>query len=78
MIIPLLCNFHIKCISISSLIAIRTVNICYLKYYLITATKKAKFFFHPDKLPNDLTEKQIQLFKDLWDELCEYEALLDV
>jgi hypothetical protein len=31
-----------------------------------SAAKKAKFFFHPDKLPKDLTENQTQLMKILW------------
>jgi hypothetical protein len=40
------------------------------------ASKKAKFFFHPDKLPKDLTENQTQLFKTLWNELQAKEALV--
>jgi hypothetical protein len=44
--------------------------------YTHPASKKAKFFFHPDKLPKDLTDNQAQLFKTLWNELQEKEALL--
>lgn len=40
------------------------------------ATRKLKFFLHPDKLPKDLTKNQTQLFETLWNELQEKEALL--
>jgi hypothetical protein len=42
------------------------------------ASKKAKFFLHPDKLPKDLTENQIQLLKTIWNELQVKEALVTV
>ena len=42
------------------------------------ASKKAKHFLHPDKLPKDLTENQTQLFKTIWDELQAKEALVTV
>jgi hypothetical protein len=38
---------------------------------IFPATKKAKFFFHPNKLPKDLTENQTQVMGILWDELCD-------
>jgi len=41
-----------------------------------SAAKKAKFFFHPDKLPKDLTENQSRLMSILWDELCDKESSL--
>jgi hypothetical protein len=44
--------------------------------YRDSAAKKAKFFFHPDKLPKDLTENQTKLMKVLWDELCDKESSL--
>ncbi len=42
------------------------------------ASKKAKFFLHPDKLPKDLTENQTQLLKTIWNELQVKEALVTV
>ena len=42
------------------------------------ASKKAKLFLHPDKLPKDLTENQTQLFKTIWNELQVKEALVTV
>jgi hypothetical protein len=41
-----------------------------------SAAKKAKFFFHPDKLPKDFTENQTQLMSILWDDLCDKESKL--
>jgi hypothetical protein len=37
------------------------------------AVRKTKFFLHPDKLPNDLTESQTLLFKTMWDVIQEQE-----
>jgi hypothetical protein len=37
------------------------------------AVRKTKFFLHPDKLPNDLTESQTLLFKAIWDVIQEQE-----
>ena len=45
-----------------------------LKNLLKRAARKAKFFLHPDKLPNDLTESQTTLFKSIWDVIQESEA----
>jgi hypothetical protein len=45
-----------------------------LKELLKRANRKAKFFLHPDKLPNDLTENQKFLFKTIWDVISESEA----
>ncbi len=42
------------------------------------ASKKAKLFLHPDKLPKDLTENQTLLFKTIWDDLQAKEALVKV
>ena len=39
-----------------------------------SATKKAKLFFHPDKIPKDLTENQTHMFSNLWLELCDKES----
>lgn len=39
------------------------------------AMKKVKLFFHPDKLPADLTESQSKLFKAMWDFFMESEAI---
>jgi curved DNA-binding protein CbpA len=38
------------------------------------AARKAKFFLHPDKLPNDLTEAQTTLFRSIWDVIQDSEA----
>jgi hypothetical protein len=45
-----------------------------LKNLLTRAARKAKFFLHPDKLPNDLTEAQTTLFKSIWDVIQDSEA----
>ena len=45
-----------------------------LKNLLKRAARKAKFFLHPDKLPNDLTENQTILFKSIWDVIQDSEA----
>jgi len=37
------------------------------KTVLKRATRKLKFFLHPDKLPKNLTQKQSHLFRTLWD-----------
>ena len=47
-----------------------------LKELLKRAARKAKFFLHPDKLPNDLSEDQKTLFKTIWDVVQESEAAL--
>jgi hypothetical protein len=39
------------------------------------AMKKVKLFFHPDKLPADLTESQSKLFKTMWDFFMESEGI---
>lgn len=38
------------------------------------ASRKSKLFFHPDKLPSDLTTNQDTLFKAMWDIIQESEA----
>jgi len=38
-----------------------------LKALLKRAVRRSKLFIHPDKLPNDLTEKQTLLFRTIWD-----------
>lgn len=43
-------------------------------FYNDSATRKAKFFLHPYKLPHDLTVKQTQLFRTIWNELQEKKA----
>jgi hypothetical protein len=45
-----------------------------LKNLLKRAARKAKFFLHPDKLPNDLTEAQTTLFRSIWDVIQDSEA----
>ena len=45
-----------------------------LFYIIDSATRKAKFFLHPYKLPHDLTVKQTQLFRTIWNELQEKKA----
>jgi len=47
-----------------------------LKELLKRATRKAKFFLHPDKLPKDLTENQTLLLKTIWDVLQDREAAI--
>lgn len=47
-----------------------------LKELLKRAVRKAKFFLHPDKLPNDLTENQSLLFKNIWDIIQHQEAAI--
>lgn len=46
-----------------------------LKELLKRAVRKAKFFLHPDKLPNDLTENQTLLFNTLWYVIKDREAV---
>ena len=45
-----------------------------LNQLLKRAVRKMKFFTHPDKLPEDLTESQTLLFKTIWDVIQEQEA----
>ena len=45
-----------------------------LKALLRRASRKSKLFFHPDKLPSDLTPNQDTLFKAMWDVFQESEA----
>mmetsp|Transcript_43250 Transcript_43250/g.90883 ORF Transcript_43250/g.90883 Transcript_43250/m.90883 type:complete len:177 (+) Transcript_43250:1052-1582(+) len=47
-----------------------------LKELLKRAVRKAKFFLHPDKLPNDLTENQREVFETLWNVIQDAEAKL--
>jgi hypothetical protein len=47
-----------------------------LKELLKRASRKSELFFHPDKLPSDLTESQDLLFKSIWDVMMESEATL--
>ena len=47
-----------------------------LKELLKRAVRKAKFFLHPDKLPNDLTENQALVLKSIWDVVQEAEAAM--
>jgi len=47
-----------------------------LKPLLYRATRKAKFFLHPDKLPKDLTENQTILFSTIWNVIAEQEAAI--
>lgn len=35
------------------------------------AQRKAKFLLHPDKLPKDLSEKQLFVCKTMWDILAD-------
>ena len=46
-----------------------------LKELLRRASRKSKLFFHPDKLPSDLTPSQSILFKAMWDLIQESEAI---
>mmetsp|Transcript_5081 Transcript_5081/g.6225 ORF Transcript_5081/g.6225 Transcript_5081/m.6225 type:complete len:250 (+) Transcript_5081:17-766(+) len=41
------------------------------------AHRKAKFLLHPDKLPNDLTEKQAHVCKLIWDILADAWEVFD-
>ncbi|KAK1733946.1 hypothetical protein QTG54_015473 [Skeletonema marinoi] len=45
-----------------------------LNQLLKRAVRKMKFFTHPDKLPEDLTDNQTLLFKTIWDVIQEQEA----
>jgi hypothetical protein len=45
-----------------------------LKELLRRASRKSKLFLHPDKLPKDLTERQDELFKAIWNVIQESEA----
>ena len=45
-----------------------------LKALLKRASRKSKLFFHPDKLPSDMTPNQEKLFKSMWDVIQESEA----
>ena len=48
-----------------------------LNELLKRAVRKAKFFLHPDKLPNDLTENQVFVLKSVWDVVQEAEVALN-
>ena len=45
-----------------------------LKELLRRASRKSKLFLHPDKLPNDLTKNQDEMFKTIWNVMLESEA----